>query len=122
MLRKLFRRPETLRPVVSFDAEKFTVRWPDGNNAVLRWSDIWRIAYQSSDQGPGLDDHFLVFQKKDSSCFRVSLEWTGAMALADHVDHLPGTRFGKLGVLADCTENKTHIVWPADEAGKTSLD
>lgn len=106
---------------VVFDAEKITLRTTPGQTQTLWWRDVVRIAYQTTDAGPWFDDHFLVFQQHDLKLFHVSLEWTGALALADHVHQLPDTQLGKLGTLANCTERQSVVVWPSRDAGR-SLD
>lgn len=119
-----------IRIRVEFDAERIRVvrgdrwawslHWSDKETWSLRWSDIERIGYRTTDTGPWFDDHFLVFKAKTEPAlyYDVSLGWEGALALSDFVHHMPGTKFTEAGTLANCTENKSITVWPAEHTGE----
>jgi hypothetical protein len=84
------------------------------------WSDIERIGYRSTDEGPCADDHFLVFKNMATPplYYNVSLSWEGAIELSGYVDAMEGTRIPIEGNLANVTVNKTVTVWPSIHSGE----
>jgi hypothetical protein len=104
---------------IRFDAAEITAAYEGRVVWSIRWPDIERIGYRTTDAGPWQDDHFLVFRTKTRppTYFDVSLSWTGAKELADHVNNLPDTRIPEEGTLANCTDNRSVTVWPADKSG-----
>jgi len=104
---------------VEFDSEEIRIKG-EGAPQLIRWDDVKRIAYETTDAGPWLGDYFLVFQLRSTSMWiALEFEYEGVLELAKHVNALPGTQFGPQECLANCTECKSVVVWPAEDAGKT---
>ena len=105
---------------IRFDAEQITADYDGRAVWSIRWLDVERIGYRTTDAGPWQDDHFLVFRTKTRppTFFDVSLSWSGAKELAAHVHSLADTRIPKEGTLANCTENRSVTIWPKDNSGE----
>jgi hypothetical protein len=85
----------------------------------LTWADVERIGYRTTSGGPWWD-YFLVFRKKGDPpiYYQVPVECPGAHELAEYVDRMPGTKFSKEGKLANCIEEKSVTIWPAENSGE----
>jgi hypothetical protein len=85
----------------------------------LKWKDLEAIGYRTTSSGPWFDDHFLVFRKKgEDRPYEVSLEWTGAMELSEHVNRLGDTKMTERGTLMNCVQDDSITIWPSSRAGK----
>ncbi len=110
----------TQPPVVSFDAERVRIVNALEVDFGFAWDEVRRIGYRTLNSAG--DDHFLEFHLADGQAVRIVPGWPGAMALLEHVDHLPDTRIDpERGHLANVTDNDSIIIWPSRDAGG-SLD
>lgn len=107
-------------PTVSFDATRVRIVEVTGDETAFQWDAVRRIGYRTTESFG--DDYFLEFHLTDGQVLRIVLSWPGAMALCDHVEHLPDARLDpERGILANVTSNDSIIIWPSREAGG-SLD
>lgn len=107
-------------PTVSFDDARVWVVRVSGEDDGFPWESVRRIGYRTTDSWGS--DHFLEFQLADGRVVSIETGGPGALALCEHVDHLPDTRFvpGR-GSLANVIGDDSIVVWPSREAGR-SLD
>ena len=104
---------------VAFDREAIRLYRSGSEIWGLHWIDIELIGYRTSPSGPWFDDHFLVFRRKgDNRLYDVSLDWDGAVDLANYVDRLDDTRLTEKGSLVSCTDEDSVVIWPSRLAGQ----
>jgi hypothetical protein len=120
-VREFLDRPrigDALKWEVEFDSQEIRVRGK-GAPQPIRWDDVKRIAYETTNWGPWWD-YFISFQLRSTSMW-IALEFgcKGVLELSNHVRAMPGTLSGPQSCLANCTECKSVVVWPAEDAGKT---
>ena len=85
----------------------------------LQWSGVERIGYRTTSGGPWYD-YFLVFKTNTSPAmhYEIPMECRGAIALAEYVDQLTGTKLPREGKLASRLEDKSVTIWPAHKSGE----
>ena len=86
----------------------------------IEWTQIERIGYRTNADGPWLDDHFLVLRTKDNPprYYDISMDWKGAQELSAHIDLLPDSKRPPQGKLANCANETSVTVWPAEKSGE----
>jgi len=90
-------------------------------NWEIEWSNIERIGYRTTGNGPWQDDYFLVVRTKDKPArfYDISLDWKGAKELSTFIDRLPDTKLPPEGKLANSTKNISVTVWPSAKSGQS---
>lgn len=105
---------------VEHDSRAITLHYGEKQVYELPWSEVARIGYATTDQGPWSDDHLLVFRSRLDSTKElwISLDWPGALRLSEYVETLPGATLAEKGSLANVTTNDSVTIWPAAHAGE----
>jgi hypothetical protein len=105
---------------VKFDQDSIRLINGAKEEWALRWKDVEQIGYRTTSNGP-IHDYFLVFKKRVTPplYYNISMDWSGAIGLSKYIDCLPDTKLPIEGKLANCIEDKSVTVWPANKSGES---
>ncbi len=107
-------KPSKLMPeslfVVGFDEERFWCTYPGKREQSLRWSELIRVAVETTDEGPLAPDVFFIFGGKERALM-FPQGATGDEEMLRRLQELPGFNNAALFEAMTCTDNKTFICW-----------
>jgi hypothetical protein len=108
----LGRRRERSGVLVLFDDRGYSCRWPDGSVDPIAWGDLLAVEIRTTNEGPLLEDVFLVLRSAGGDCVIPQAEEVTDDILV-RLQKLPG--FDNEAVIAamHCTDNARFVCWEA---------
>lgn len=101
--------PESLF-VVGFDTERVWCSYPANGEQSLQWSELIRVAVQTTDEGPLSPDVFFILGAKEGTLI-FPQGAIGEAEMLHQLQKLPGFNNEALIEAMGCTDNKTFICW-----------
>jgi hypothetical protein len=95
---------------VSFDDHEIKLIMPDGHAYIIPWSELRRVALETTNEGPFMDDVFWILSTKKHSLL-VPQGARGEKELLGRLQQLPN--FDNEAVISamGCAENKLFLCW-----------
>ena len=103
------------RAVVTFDDRGVTCRRIGGVVESVAWDDLHSVEIRTTDEGPFVEDVFLVLHAAGGGCV-VPQEAEGFADLIGRLQRLPGFDNGALISAMTCAENATFPCWRRGDA------
>lgn len=103
---------------VEFDDDGITRHHPDGSTESIHWNEIDTITIITTDQGPGAEDAFWVFENADNT--KGCMVGNGAKGFPDlyqRLQSLPGFRDEVVIEAMGTSSNKRFVAWQRNAPG-----
>lgn len=112
IFKKLFFKKEEkiLNTIVSFDKYQIKVLYPNGNEHNCNFEDINSISFVTTDEGPMLNDLFLVLKEEKSNCI-IPSDADGYDEIYERVTQFEGFDFAKTIEAMKLTDNNEFVCW-----------
>lgn len=116
-IKSFFQRPKRPNNTVVFDEEVVIRTLPDGSTESVRWDDLQRVAIQTTDQGPGIEDVWWILFGAEGGCL-VPQGADGTQDLLEGMqERLPGFDNQTICEAMGCTHNAVFEVWSRGAEG-----
>jgi hypothetical protein len=109
------RMHERPKAVVTFDDHGGSCRRPDGTVESVAWEDLRLVEIRTTDEGPFLEDVFLVLHATDGGCV-VPQAAEGFLELIKRLQQWPGFDNTALISAMTCTDNASFVCWRRGDA------
>jgi hypothetical protein len=95
---------------VWFEDQQVWVQWPSKEPESIKWDAIIRIAIETNDQGPFVEDVYWLLASKEKVISYPS-EATGTEEMLKRLQEIPTFNNERLIDAMTCTDNQTFILW-----------
>jgi hypothetical protein len=95
---------------VWFEDQQVWVQWPSKEPESIKWDAIIRIAIETNDQGPFVEDVYWLLASKEK-VISYPNEATGTEEMLKRLQEIPTFNNERLIDAMTCTDNQTFILW-----------